>query len=176
VPVIGLLFAAPLLLAFACWRLFPGFRAALMAIPMPLLIGLNIARVLGVLFLFLAAAGRLSGPFPWSAGIGDILTGALAIPLAIAAARGTQGLETRIARWNAFGTLDLIAAVALGVGSAQGAPIQFIHAGVGSAAVQHLPYSLIPTVLVPFYLITHAVVAMQLRTRAAIGVTAPSAG
>ncbi len=134
-----------------------------MAIPLPLLIGHNGMRVLGVLFLFLAVAGRLSGPFPYSAGIGDIITGALAVPLALAAARGTRDLHTSIARWNAFGALDLIAAVTLVVGSAQGAPTQFIHAGIGSAAVQHLPYALIPTVLVPFYLITHAEVAAQLR-------------
>jgi hypothetical protein len=43
-----------------------------------------------------------------------------------------------------------------------GSPIQLIHAGMGSAAMQYLPYCLVPTVLVPFYLITHAIVAAQL--------------
>ena len=71
----------------------------------------------------------------------------------------------KIALWNAFGTLDLIAAVALGVVSANGSPLQLIHAGAGSAAVLLLPWSLIPTVLVPFYLITHGIVFAQLRAR-----------
>jgi ABC-type uncharacterized transport system permease subunit len=70
-----------------------------------------------------------------------------------------------IAAWNLFGTLDLFAAVALGLTSAQGSPLQVIHAGVGSEAMQHLPYSLVPTVLVPFYLVTHAVIAAQLAAR-----------
>ena len=46
--------------------------------------------------------------------------------------------------------------------SANGSPLQLIHAGAGSAAVQMLPWSLIPTVLVPFYLITHGIILSQL--------------
>ena len=64
-----------------------------------------------------------------------------------------------------FGTLDLFAAIALGLTSAAGSPLQLMHAGVGSEAVQYLPFCLIPTVLVPFYLITHAIVAAQLRAQ-----------
>jgi len=65
-------------------------RSTLMAIPMPLLIGINALRVLGVLFLLLAATGRLSGPFPFSAGLGSIITGAFAIPLALSVARSQR--------------------------------------------------------------------------------------
>jgi len=54
-----------------------------------------------------------------------------------------------------------VLAVSLGILSAQGSPLQLIHAGVGSEAMQYLPYCLVPSVLVPFYLITHAVVAAQ---------------
>jgi hypothetical protein len=39
---------------------------------------------------------------------------------------------------------------------------------VGSAAMQYLPYCLVPTVLVPFYLITHAIVAAQLAATRAV--------
>jgi len=56
----------------------------------------------------------------------------------------------------------LVVAIALGLTSAAGSPLQVIHAGVGSEAMQYLPYCLVPTVLVPFYLITHAIVAAQL--------------
>jgi len=73
-----------------------------------------------------------------------------------------------VRRWNIFGTLDLVVAVGLGLTSAPGSPLQVIDAGAGSDAMQYLPYCLVPTVLVPFYLITHAIVAAQLRaTRAA---------
>ncbi|HWU53898.1 MAG TPA: hypothetical protein VN175_00265 [Rhizomicrobium sp.] len=166
-PLIGVLVALPLLAAALAWRFLPRIRAALMAVPMPLLIGLNTARVLGVLFLFLAAAGRLSGPFPYFAGIGDIITGVGALPLALLVARDAQKHRRRIAAWNAFGALDLLVAVGLGITSAEGSPLQLIHAGAGSFAMQYLPYALVPTVLVPFYLITHGIVAAQLRAGSA---------
>jgi hypothetical protein len=165
VPLVGVLFATPLLIVGAFALSSARMRSALMAIPMALLIGVNALRVLGVQFLLLAAVGRLSGPFPYSAGLGDIITGALAVPLALSVARSQKLPVSAIARWNIFGTLDLVAAVALGLTSAAGSPLQVIHAGVGSEAMQYLPFCLIPTVLVPFYLITHAIVAAQLRVR-----------
>ena len=97
--------------------------------------------------------------------IGDIITGAFAIPLALSVARSQKLPVSAIVRWNIFGTLDLFAAVALGITSAAGSPIQLIHAGVGSDAMQYLPFCLVPTVLVPFYLITHGIIAAQLRMR-----------
>lgn len=159
VPLIGVMAAAPMIAAALCWFLVPGFRGALMAIPTPVLIGLNVMRILGVLFLALATVGRLSGPFPYSAGLGDMITGILAIPVARAAARGDF---KRVGAWNAFGALDLVAAIGLGLTSAEGSPVQLIHAGVGSQAMQFMPFALVPTVLVPFYLIAHGVVAAQL--------------
>jgi hypothetical protein len=165
VPLVGVLFATPLLIVAALVFKSATLRATLLAIPMPLLIGVNALRVLGVLFLLLAAAGRLSGPFPFSAGLGDIITGAVAIPLALSVARSDRPALRAIVLWNIFGTLDLLAAVALGITSAAGSPLQLIHAGVGSEAMQYLPYCLVPTVLVPLYLITHAIIAAQLHAR-----------
>ena len=168
VPLVGVLAGAPILIAAGVWAGSPKFRSTILAIPMPLWIGLNTSRVLGVLFLALLSAGRLSGPFPYSAGLGDILTGLFALPVARLAMSGSAGSAHTIARWNLFGTADLIAAVALGLISAQGSPVQLIHMGVGSEAMQYLPFSLVPTVLVPFYLLTHAAVAVQLSARARI--------
>ena len=162
VPLIGVLFAVPLLAVGLLALTRQSVRTALLAVPMPLLIGLNSLRVLGVLFLLLAASGQLSGPFPFSAGLGDVITGALAVPLALRVARSGRASSTAVRGWNIFGTLDLVAAVGLGLTSADGSPLQLIHWGVGSAAMQYLPYCLVPTVLVPFYLITHAIVAAQL--------------
>jgi hypothetical protein len=133
----------------------------LLSIPMPLLIGLNSMRILGVLFLFLTAAGRLSGPFPFFAAIGDMITGAIAIPLALSLARSGRPAGA-VRSWNIFGAADLLVAVGLGITSAVGSPLQVFHTAVGSYAMQYLPYCLVPTVLVPFYLITHAIVAAQL--------------
>ena len=88
------------------------------------LIGLNAMRVFGGFFLLLAVAGRLSGPFPYSAGWGDVITGLWAIPLAIAGRRGTAKPDARSFAWNVFGAADLIAAIALGVLSSEGFALQ----------------------------------------------------
>ena len=161
-PLIGVFVVTPLLIVGGLAFANRGFRSALLAIPTSLLIGLNSMRVLGVLFLLLSFDGRLSGPFPFSAGLGDIITGVVAVPLALMTARSRSLPAAAIAPWNFFGALDLVAAIALGITSANGSPLQLIHVGVGSDAMQALPFCLVPTVLVPFYLITHGVVAAQL--------------
>src|SRR5262249_14724250 len=78
-PVIGLFVALPLVAA-AVAAARPAARQAMLGLPLPLMIGLNVGRILGVLFLLLMAEGRLSGPFPHSAAWGDIITGVLALP------------------------------------------------------------------------------------------------
>jgi hypothetical protein len=166
-PVIGLMLVVPLAAtAVAAW-VSQSVRSALIALPQPLLIGLNVMRLVGAFFLLLAASGRLSGPFPGSAGWGDIVTALLAVPLAFAVAR--RPMPNATFWWNVLGTLDLLAAITLGTISAEGTPFQMIHAGVGSEAVWHLPWSLIPTVLVPFFLILHGVIFAQLRVAAPQG-------
>jgi hypothetical protein len=167
--MIGTVIATPLVAAAVAASISPSVRVALLGMPMPFLIGLNVWRLGGGFFLLLAAEGRLAGPFPYSAGWGDIITGALALPVAWLALRG-QG-KALVWGWNAFGMLDLVVALALGITSASGSPLQIIHAGVGSAGVQTLPWSLIPTVLVPMFLIVHAVIFVQL-TRAGRGAEA----
>jgi hypothetical protein len=159
-PTIGTVIALPLVATAVAAAVSPQVRAALLGMPMPLLIGLNVWRVAGGFFLLLAAEGRLGGPFPTSAGWGDIITGVLALPVAWLALRGQGG--ALVWAWNAFGMLDLVVALALGIISANGSPLQVIHAGEGSEAVQALPWSLIPTVLVPIYLIVHGIIFAKL--------------
>jgi hypothetical protein len=158
-PVIGIFVAAPLLAA-AITATSPTARAALLALPTKLLIGLNIARVVGMLFLPLAMEGRLAGPFPYSAGCGDIITGVFAVPLLFVP---VDRNAAAVAAWNYFGTADLVLAIFFGITSSDGAALQLFLYPPGSQAMQNLPWSFIPTVLVPFYLIMHATVWAQLR-------------
>lgn len=163
-PIIGIFVATPLIAA-AIAAAWPAAREAMLSVPVPLLIGLNIGRVFAVLFLLLAAEGRLAGPFPYFAGWGDIITGVLAIPLIWLATYEGAKTNAAIAAWNIFGTGDLVLAIALGVTSSEGAPLQVFHAAPGSEAMQHLPWSFVPTVLVPFWLILHVIIWVQLRRR-----------
>lgn len=164
--LVPVLFSLPLVAAGVAAS-FPGVRSAMMAIPMQLIVALNAWRVLGVFMLLAGISGTMSGPFPYSAGIGDIITGIFAIPVARIAARNPRDL--RVVEWNIFGTLDLIAAVFLGITSQNGGPLQIIHAGVGASAMGTLPWAIIPLVLVPTYLIGHALVFAHVRAAAKAG-------
>ncbi|MFL6804862.1 MAG: hypothetical protein ACJ8FM_12820 [Xanthobacteraceae bacterium] len=166
VPVVGLFVAVPLLAA-ALATAWPAARKAMLSIPMPVMVALNVVRVFAVLFLMLAAEGRLTGPFPYSAAWGDIITGVGAVAVLWLLNDGSARYTTAIAAWNLFGTADLVLAIAFGVTSAEGSPLQ-LFPGPGSEAMQHVPWSFVPTVLVPIWLILHAIIAVQLR-RAKLG-------
>ena len=115
------------------------------------------------MFLLLFADGRLSGPFGPSAGWGDIITGIAAIPVAAIAARRQAGSRRVLTAWNAFGALDLVAAVTLAFLSAPGSPYRLFAEGLGTAVMTTLPWILAATFLVPLYLLTHFTIAVRLR-------------
>jgi hypothetical protein len=162
VPVIGVIAALPVLAAALAALLSAKMRAALLALPVTLLVGLNVMRIEGLFFLLLSAQGRLSGPFPESAGWGDIMVGLTAIPLTLALARNPRGHRGWLLIWNLVGTLDLVSALTLGILSAPGAPFQQFGGTIGSTAVWTLPWSDIPALLVPFYLVTHGIIFAKL--------------
>jgi hypothetical protein len=174
VPVVGIMVALPLVATGVAALLSAGVRETLLALPVPLLLGLNAVRILpGAFILLLASQGKLSGPFPQSAGWGDIIVGTIAIPLMLAAARNFVGSRGALLAWNILGTLDLVEAVALGMLSAPGSPLQIYGGAVGSTAMWSLPWSSIPTVLVPFYFVTHGIIFARLvRARPAAGILA----
>jgi hypothetical protein len=134
-------------------------------------VGINTCRIGGVGFLILHNQGRLAAPFATSAGWGDIITGLAAIPLAFMASRGRlpRGL---LIIWNVFGALDLIVAIMLGALSAPGTPFQLFTEAPGTLAMGTLPWVVIPTLLVPLYLMTHLTIATRLRLRSTITVPA----
>ena len=167
IPVVGLFVAVPLLAAgFA--TAWPRAREALLSIPMPVMVARNVVRIFAVLFLALAAERRLTGPFPYSAAWGDIITGVVAVPVLWLLKDNAGGRHTTaIGAWNLFGAADLALAIAFGITSAEGSPLQVFPAP-GSQAMQHAPWSFVPTVLVPIWLILHAIIAVQLR-RAKVG-------
>src|SRR4029434_15908 len=108
---------------------------------------MNVCLCVCVLFLLVAAEGRMSGPFPQSAGWGDIISGVVALPL-IRLAREPAKNKVVLHLWNAFAILYLVPAIVLVVMSAPGSLWQ-IFPDPGSEAMTHLPLSFVPTVLVP---------------------------
>lgn len=157
-----LVFGVTLTGLLAAWLRSPAFRNALLSVPLTGLVGINAMRAGGIFFLVLYAQGRLSAPFAPSAGWGDIVTGLAAIGLAAMVARGSQRPDVRLATWNAFGALDLIVAVTLGLLSEPGTPLRVFTDAPGIAAMTTLPWVAVPTLLVPLYLLTHLTIAARL--------------
>jgi hypothetical protein len=163
VPVVGVMAGLPLIGLGLAALLSAWVRDVLLALPVTLLVGLNILRIAtGGFMLLLALQGRLSGPFPESAGWGDVTVGLIAIPLTVAIARELPFYRAALLAWNVLGTLDLVTAVWLGITSAPGSPLQRFGETIGSTAMWALPWSNIPTLLVPFYLITHGIIFARL--------------
>jgi hypothetical protein len=144
----------------------PALHRALRAIPLSMLIGVNVIRAFGVTFLLLYSAGRLPAPFAPVAGWGDILVGLTALPVAWLAYKKGAAAHPTVWIWNIIGLLDLIAAVGLGVVSSPG-PLRLIFAEPGSGIMTTLPWLLIPGFLVPLLAATHLAVFYRLSTAAA---------
>lgn len=157
-------FGGFLALLFAGWFFLPRFRSALLSVPLPALVGLNAARLGGVFFLILGANGRLSAPFAPVAGLGDMLVAALAIPLAAMAAARAGQPPAWVGAWNALGALDLVVAVSLGALSAPGTPFRVFTEEPGTLAMTQLPWVMVPTMLVPLYLLIHLTIAAKVRS------------
>lgn len=162
VPANLLPFLSLLGLLFGAWSFWPAFRKALLSIPLAVLVGLNAGRVGGVFFLLLHADGRLSAPFAPAAGYGDIITGAVAIPIAAMLALGIHVRSAWLRAWNAFGAADLAVAVTLGALSAPNTPFRLFTEGPGTQAMTNVPWVLVPAMLVPVFLLLHFVIAVRL--------------
>ncbi len=91
-------------------------RAINAATPPAWLVGAQAYRAIGVMFLWpFLARGALPAGFAVPAGIGDVLTGLAAPFVARAVARRHPGAHAWAVRWNWFGILDLVVAVAAAV-------------------------------------------------------------
>ena len=69
-----------------------------------------------------------------------------------------------IAAWNAFGAFDLFMAISLGALSSPGTPFRVFTEGPGTVVMSTLPWVLIPTTLVPLWLLVHLTIAWRLRS------------
>ena len=134
----------------------PALRAWIDGLPLRALIGINVFRILGFVFLAYAARGQLAQVFADRAGWGDIAVGALALVLVAAGAPRTALHRGLTYAWNALGTLDLVTAVV----TATFVGIRGLTPGV--QALLSLPLVVIPAFLVPIYLATHVFIFRRL--------------
>ena len=160
-PIIPLLIWLPTLtfiLAFARSR---GVRAAVRALDMRLPILWHLCRAgYGIGFLMLDARGAIDSSFARVAGPGDILAGLGALVAALAVPATTPTRRVLVFGWNALALADILLVFV----TAQ--RILFFGGGFGALeAFTRMPYSLLPTFVVPMILITHFVVFAKLWMR-----------
>ncbi len=161
VPGLGVAVILPIVILCVHVLGSPSLFQALQTIPLSMLVGVNVIRTFGVMFLLLYTAGRLPAPFAPIAGWGDILVGLTAIPVAWMAYKKGAGTDSIVMIWNTVGLIDLIAAVGLGVTSSPG-PLRLIFTEPGAGIMTTLPWLLIPGFLVPLLASTHLAVFYRL--------------
>jgi len=160
-PMLALGIAAPIVVGV--WSLRrPGALSRLFeSIPARSLIGVQVYRVAGVVFLLGWAAGCIPALFALPAGIGDIAVGLAAPFVAARVADGTERSRRLAIRWNIAGVADLVVAVTLGALTSP-TPLWPVALGHPNPAISRLPFVLIPTFAVPLSVLLHFVTLRRL--------------
>lgn len=135
--------------------------AVLDATPASWLIGLQVYRVLGGIFLVGWLRGTVPGTFALPAGAGDILVGLLALPVAIWLASGARGGREAAIAWNILGLADFASAIGTGAITAPG-PFQLIVPDTPNTLILQYPTVMIPAFIVPCSILLHALSLRQL--------------
>lgn len=136
------------------------------AMPASWLIGLQLYRVLGGLFLVNWLHGISPGAFALPAGIGDVTVGILALPVAALTASGKEGGLKAAMRWNILGLIDLGVAVTMGVMTSPGGPLHVAGPGQANLQVGTFPTVMTPAFAVPSSIILHGLSIWQLKRQA----------
>jgi len=123
-------------------------RQSVDALPIQALVGVHIARFIGIAFLVLGARGELSPLFAERAGWGDLTTATIAVVLLVIGLARTIPPRLLLA-WNVFGIIDLIVDVTT-------AAFVVVRGDVpGMDPLLRLPLVLVPIFAVPLLFATH---------------------
>jgi hypothetical protein len=139
-------------------------KRVIAAVPQQWLVGVQLYRALGAIFLILYATGKLPGLFAWPSAVGDIAIGLSAPVVGLAYARAPDKAAGLVAAWNVLGLLDLIDALGLGFFTA---PSRFaLEIQPTSDLMTVLPLVLVPVYLVPLSIVLHIASLAKLRREA----------
>ncbi len=153
-PAIAVGILIPIVLGYSLPSVSASLRRLLAVTPVHWLIGIQVYRSVGALFLWLYAQDLLPGRFALPAGLGDLLVGITA-PLVAYAFLTQRAWSHRLAvAWNLLGIGDLAIAVGLGFFSAPG-PFRVFFTEPSTALMTVFPLVLIPTFAVPLSVLLH---------------------
>jgi hypothetical protein len=166
-PILAGLLTPILVFLVAFWTVGP-FRDFVMSVDLPVMAGIQAWRFGGLGFIALYTYGVLPGLFAWPAGLGDMAIGATA-PLVILALRRQPAFAVSrlFWAWNLLGMLDLV--VAVGLGALSAALGIGITAEITTFPMGRMPLVIVPTFLVPLFLMLHLASLLQARELVAAG-------
>ena len=164
VPLVPLAIFVPVIIGAPILLRSRRIGEVLDAMPPTWLIALGVFRVFGSIFLVYWARNFAPGLFALPAGVGDVITGLLALPVAILLASGGEDGRKAAIAWNIFGLLDFTVAITVGLITSPG-PLQLIVPSIPNAAIGLYPTVLIPAFTVPSSILLHALSLRQLRRR-----------
>ncbi len=173
VPLIQFGVLAPVALVLLLFFFWKPFRRTVEAIPQQWLVGIQLYRVEGVIFLILYAMGRLPAAFAIPAGVGDVLTGLAAPFVALAVIRKSPNADKLLHRWNLFGLADLVVALTTGFLTSP-SPIQLLARNHPNQLISQYPLVIVPVFLVPIAILLHLASLRRLKHPQLVSQSTPS--
>lgn len=161
-PLLPLSILVPVIVGVPILLLSRRMGQVLDAMPATWLVALQVYRVLGSTFLIGWARGVMPAIFSLPAGTGDVLTGLMAVPVAIYIASGTEDGRRAAIAWNIFGLIDFTIAIGIAFLIA----LQVIVPSIPNTANSVYPAVLTPAFAVPSSILLHVLSLRQLRRRA----------
>lgn len=161
-PTLPIAILLPLLVALPFLLRSQHIGSVLAATPPSWLVGLQVYRIFGGIFLVSWSRGAISGTFAMPAGMGDILVGVLALPVAYLLRADTPNARRIAIAWNILGLVDFAVAVGIGLLSAPG-PLQVIVPDRPNVQLGTFPTVMIPAFAVPSSILLHVLSLRQLR-------------
>lgn len=165
VPTIPFAIFLPVLVGLVLLLRSPRISAVLGVVPRSWLVGIQVYRIVGGVFLIFWSQGNLPGVFALPAGIGDILVGTLALPVAFYLRSQTSGARIAGYVWNLLGIVDLVVAVSTGFLTSPGPGLRLALDHPNLVATAY-PVVMIPAFGVPLSFILHGLSLRQLLCRA----------
>jgi hypothetical protein len=162
VPALPIAIFAPVLIGLLLLMRSKRVAAVFDATPPSWLVGIQVYRIFGGIFLVNWVRGSIPGIFALPAGTGDVLVGLLALPVALYMSSGTSSGRTAGIAWNLLGLTDFAIAITMGALSSPGR-LHVLSLSHPNVQIGTYPTVMIPAFGVPSSIILHVLSLWQLR-------------
>jgi hypothetical protein len=162
VPVIAAGVVLPIAAGVWLFRRRSALPGLLQSTPLSWLIGVQLYRVVGAVFLVAWALDLMPWQFAVPAGAGDVLVGVAAAAVARRVARAPERSRGVALAWILFGLADLVVAVTMGFLTSP-SPLQQLALNDPNTLISRLPFVLVPTFAVPLSVLLHLAAWQRLR-------------